>query len=120
MTTLSMGSKTWVMLNDDKAISDIIDKHGKMTNERPYMPVAGGLVSHDLRTVIRQTAPWTEGRRVMHHLFSGSVLRTYGNWQEVESSLLLLNFLQEPQRWYAHIYRYSTAVYYRMVMGERL
>lgn len=108
------------MLNHDKVISDIIDKHGRITSERPLMPIAGGLVSHDLRTVIRQTAPWTEGRRVMHHLFSGSVLRTYGNWQEIESLLLLSDLVQDPERWYAHIYRYSTAVYYRMVMGDRL
>ncbi|KAI9654497.1 MAG: hypothetical protein M1821_006587 [Bathelium mastoideum] len=120
MTTLHMGAKTWVVLNDDKAISDIINKHGKITNERPEMPIAGGLVSQNLRTVIRQTAPWTEGRRVMQHLFNSTTLRTYGNWQDIESSLLLSSLLQNPEKWYSHIYRYSTSVYYRMIMGERL
>lgn len=120
MTTLHMGAQTWVLLNDGRVIADIIGKHGKITTERPYMPIAGGLVSNNMRTVIRQTASWTEGRRVMHHLLNGSVLRTYGNWQEIESLQLLSSYLQNPKRWYAHHYRYSTAVLYRLVMGEKL
>jgi hypothetical protein len=65
MTTLHMGSRTWVLLNSDRVVSDIILKQGKITTERPYMPIASGLVSNDKRTVIRQTAYWLEGRRVM-------------------------------------------------------
>ncbi|GMF76985.1 unnamed protein product [Aspergillus oryzae] len=84
------------------------------------MPIAGDLVSHGLRTVIRPTAAWTEGRRVMHHLLSGSVLRIYGNWQEIESLQMLSAYLREPKHWYAHHYRYSIAVLYRLVMGENL
>ncbi|PYH40405.1 cytochrome P450 [Aspergillus saccharolyticus JOP 1030-1] len=120
MTTLHMGSQTWVVLNDPRVVNDIINKHGKITHERPEMPVAGTLVSHGLRTVIRPTAGWTEGRRVMHHLLSGSVLRVYGNWQEIASLQMLAAYLREPTRWYAHHYRYSIAVLYRLVMGEHL
>ncbi|KAE8410044.1 cytochrome P450 [Aspergillus pseudonomiae] len=120
MTTLHMGSQTWVVLNDPQVATDIINKHGKITSERPAMPIASDLVSHGLRTVIRPTAAWTEGRRVMHHLLSGSVLRIYGNWQEIESLQMLSAYLQEPKRWYAHHYRYSIAVLYRLVMGENL
>ena len=56
----------------------------------------------------------------MHHLLSGSVLRVYGNWQEIESLHLLAAYLDEPKKWYAHHYRYSIAVLYRLVMGETL
>ncbi|KAI9689255.1 MAG: hypothetical protein M1820_010186 [Bogoriella megaspora] len=120
MTTLHMGSRTWVLLNGNRVIFDIIVKHGKITTERPYMPVASGLVSNNMRTVVRQTAQWMEGRRVMHHLLSGSVLRTYGDWQECESIRLLHAYLDEPHAWYAHHYRYATAVLYRLVMGDKL
>ncbi|KAJ5805937.1 cytochrome P450 [Penicillium pulvis] len=120
MTTLHMGSQTWVVLNEPQVVADLINKHGKITNERPEMPIAGDLVSHGMRTVIRPTASWTEGRRVMHHLLSGSVLRVYGNWQEIESLQLLSAYLDDPTRWYAHHYRYSIAVLYRLVMGENL
>ena len=120
MTTLHMGSHTWVLLNSNRVASDIIAKRAKVTNERPYMPIAGGLVSNNKRAVIRQAAEWGEGRRVMHHLLSGSALKLYGEWQELESVQLLLSYLKEPEKWYAHHFRYSTAIFYRIVMGERL
>jgi cytochrome P450 len=118
MTTLHMGSRTWVLLNSDRVISDIILKHGKITTERPYMPIASGLVSRDKRTVIRQTANWQEGRRVMHHLLSGSTLRIYGDWYETESIRLLSAYLKDPKGWFAHHFRYATSVLYRLVLGE--
>ncbi|TVY85743.1 Cytochrome P450 monooxygenase, partial [Lachnellula willkommii] len=120
MTTLQLGSQTWILLNSRRVATDLINKHGKITTERPYMPVASGLVSNDKRTVIRRTAGWTEGRRVMHHLLSGSALRVYGDWQESESLPLLLSYLQQPERWYFHNFRYSTTVLYRLVMGGKL
>jgi cytochrome P450 len=120
MATLHMGSQTWVVLNTDRVVGDIIGKHGKITTERPHMPIANELVSNGKRSVIRRTDSWIEGRRVMHNLLSGSVLQIYGNWQEIESLQLLSAYLKDPKQWYAHNYRYSTAALYRLVMGEKL
>ena len=120
MTTLHLGSRTWVLLNSDRVISDIILKHGKITTERPSMPIASDLVSQGKRTVIRQTAQWQEGRRVMHHLLSGSMLSVYGDWYETESIRLLAAYLREPKGWGAHHFRYATSVLYRLIFGEEL
>ncbi|KAI1130274.1 cytochrome P450 [Nemania abortiva] len=117
MVTLHMGSRTWVVLNSDRVVSELIAKRGKITNERPYMPVASDLVSNGKRTVIRQEEEWREGRRVMHQLLSGSNLRVYAGMQELESIDLLRLYLLEPELWFAHNYRYSTSVLYRVVMG---
>ena len=73
LTTLRMGSVTWVLLNSDRVISEIIAKRGNVTSERPYLPIASGLVSRDRRTVLRQTAHWTEGRIMMQYLLTGRV-----------------------------------------------
>ena len=120
MVTLHMGSKTWVLLNSDRVISEIISKRSKVTNERPYMPIASGLVSHGKRTAIRQTEEWAEGRRVMHQLLSGKNLRTYGQMQELESIQLLKSYLDNPSQWASHHYRYATSVLYRVVLGYPL
>lgn len=120
MTTLHMGTQTWVVLNDEQAVADIIKRHNRITSQRPEMPIASDLVSCGMRTVLRRTAQWAEGRRVMHHLLNGSVLRLYGNWQEIESAQLLFAYLKRPKFWYAHHYRYSIAVLYLLVMGEKL
>ena len=79
LTTLRMGSVTWVLLNSDRVISEIIAKRENVTSERPYLPIASGLVSRDRRTVLRQTAHWTEGRIMMHYLLTGTALKSYGN-----------------------------------------
>ncbi|KAI0413485.1 cytochrome P450 2C31 [Xylaria grammica] len=120
MVTLHMGSQTWVVLNSDRVVSELIAKRGKITNERPHMPIASGLVSNGKRTVIRQEKEWREGRRVMHHLLSGSNLKVYGEMQELESVDMLRRYLREPSLWFSHNYRYSTSVLYRIVMGYPL
>ncbi|KAI1632598.1 cytochrome P450 2C31 [Biscogniauxia mediterranea] len=120
MVTLHMGSRTWVMLNSDRVVSELIAKRGKITNERPHMPIASDLVSNGKRTVIRQEEEWREGRRVMHQLLSGSNLKVYAGMQELESVDMLRRYLREPSLWYAHNYRYSTSVLYRIVMGYPL
>lgn len=84
MTTLSISSKTWVLLNSSRVFKEIISIRGNITHERPYMPVASELVSQGKRSVLRQTAQWTEGRRVMHHILNGSSLKIYQEFQEFE------------------------------------
>ncbi|ETS87749.1 hypothetical protein PFICI_01577 [Pestalotiopsis fici W106-1] len=120
MVTLHMGSQTWVLLNTDRAVSEVIAKRGRITNERPHMPIASDLVSNGKRTVIRQEEEWREGRRVMHHLLSGSNLKVYAGMQELESIDMLRKYLREPKQWYAHNFRYATSVLYRLVMGYPL
>ena len=117
MVTLHMGSKTWIVLNSDRVVSEIIAKRGRITNERPHMPIASELVSNGKRTVIRQEEQWREGRRVMHQLLSGSNLQVYAGMQELESVDMLRRYLSEPNLWFAHNYRYATSVLYRIVMG---
>ncbi|KAK1779565.1 cytochrome P450 [Copromyces sp. CBS 386.78] len=120
MATLHMGSKTWIVLNSDRVVSELIAKRGKITNERPHMPIASDLVSNGKRTVIRQEEEWREGRRVMHHLLSGSNLKVYAGMQELESVDMLRRYLREPKLWYSHHFRYATSVLYRIVMGYPL
>ena len=115
-----MGSKTWIVLNTDRVASEIIAKRGKITNERPHMPIASDLVSNGKRTVIRQEDEWREGRRVMHQLLSGSNLKVYAGMQELESVDMLRRYLREPNLWFAHNFRYATSVLYRIVMGYPL
>lgn len=120
MTTLTLGSKTWVLLNTPRIVNEIINKRGSITHERPPMPIASDLISRGKRSVLRPTADWVEGRRVMHHLLNGSPLKTYGEWQELESVQMLANYLYRPEKWYAHHYRYANSVMHRIVLGEGL
>lgn len=114
-----MGTRTWVLLNSNRAVKEIIAKQAAVTGERPDFPVSGGLVSRNNRTVLRKTAQWQEGRKMMHHLLSGTALRTYGHIQEEESTRLLHSYLYTPDQWYRHHYDYAYSIIHRIVLGER-
>lgn len=120
MTTLTLGSKTWVFLNSPRVVNEIISKRSSITHERPPMPIASEIVSKGKRNVILPTAESVEGRRVLQHLLSGSPLKTYGEWQESESVQMLASYLFEPERWYVHHYRYANSIMHRIVLGEGL
>ncbi|KAL9129614.1 MAG: hypothetical protein Q9217_001970 [Psora testacea] len=118
MTTLDLGSKTWVLLNTPRVCGEIIAKRSNTTHERPLMPIASDLISRGKRGVVRPTAEWAEGRRVQHHLLNGSALRTYQEWQEEESLRMLKDYLDRPGDWYRHHYRYANCIMHRIVLGE--
>ena len=120
MTTLRVGSKTWVFLNSNRVVSEIISKRANATNERPDMPVASELISRGNRFVLHHTPRWTESRRMTHHLLNGSALKQYGKWQELESVQMLAGYLEQPEQWYRHHYRYSVSIMHRIVLGERM
>ena len=56
----------------------------------------------------------------MHRLLNGAPLKTYAEWQELETAQLLAAYLYKPEKWYAHHFRYSVSVLNQIVFGERL
>ncbi|KAL2797419.1 cytochrome P450 [Aspergillus keveii] len=120
MTTLHLGSKTWIFLNSKRVVAEIIAKCGNLTNGRSPMPIASGIVSRNSRSLLLPPSGWTEKRRVMHSLLSGTALKQYGSWQELESTQMLAEYLFQPERWYRHHYRYANSVVHRIALGERL
>lgn len=120
MVTLRMGSKTWILLNSERVIKEIMVNRNKITSERPFQPVASGIVSRWKRTLLRPIHDWLEGRTAMHHLLNGTSVKTYGKWQEQESARLLGAYLDEPKEWYAHHYRYTVSIAFRVVLGSKL
>ncbi|KAJ9137172.1 Cytochrome P450 [Pleurostoma richardsiae] len=120
MTTLHLGAKTWIFLNSKRVVSEIIVKRGSVTNTRSPMPISSGIVSRDGRSLVLPQEAWMERRRVMHSLLSGSALQQYGEWQELESTQMMAEYLFKPGRWYRHHYRYANSVVHRIALGERL
>ena len=45
MTSLILGSKTWVFLNSPRVVNEIVSKRSSITHERPPMPVASEIIS---------------------------------------------------------------------------
>ena len=119
MTTLHLGSKTWILLNSNRVVHEIIAKRSALTNERSEMPISSGIVSRNGRSLLLQQKQWTEPRRVYHQLLNGTVLAQYGEYQELESTQLLAEYLFKPKVWYRHHYRFANSVVARISLGFR-
>ncbi|KAH7010549.1 cytochrome P450 [Ilyonectria destructans] len=121
MTTLHIGSKTIVLLNSHRVVHELIVKRGSATNERTPMPISSRVLSRDRRSLLLPQEQWAERRRVAHPLLaSGSSLKQYGDWQELESTQMMAEYVIKPALWYKHHYRYANSVIHRIVLGERL
>ncbi|KAE8312640.1 cytochrome P450 [Aspergillus transmontanensis] len=120
MTTLSMGTKTWVLLNNSRVVHEIISKRAGITHERPYFPIAGGLVSRNKRLFLQKTDDWREGRRLLHQLIMGSDSRNHGHLAEAASLGLLQAYMDEPRAWHTHHYRYAVAIMHKIVTNTPL
>lgn len=119
MTTVHLGSRTWIILNTHRVISEFIAKRGSVTNTRSPMPISSGIVSYDRRSLLLPQEKWKEIRRVMHNLLNGSQLVQYGRWQEQESTQMMAEYLFQPKLWYRHHYRYANSVIHRIALGGR-
>ncbi|KIX92653.1 uncharacterized protein Z520_11682 [Fonsecaea multimorphosa CBS 102226] len=118
MTTVRLGSRLWVTLNTGRVVKEIYNRRSAVTNERPDLPMVGGLISRDNRSVLLPIAEWTERRRVMHQVLSGTAMTKYGEYQEQESSQLLAEYYYNPHKWYSHHARYSNSVIHRITLGD--
>ncbi|KAI0900260.1 cytochrome P450 2C31 [Annulohypoxylon nitens] len=120
LTTLSMGSRTWVLINSSRMINEILAKRTKYTHDRPWLPIAGGLVSRELRPFLKNATDWRDGRRLVHQFLMGPRSKDHGNIIEDASLGLLQAYLDEPEAWYLHHYRYAIAIVYKMVTNHPL
>lgn len=120
MTTVHCGSKLWVTLNTSRVANIFMNRKGLLTNERPHYPVIGDLISVGNRSILMPVAEWAERRRVMHQLLTGTAVAKYNEYQELESTQLLAEYLFRPEQWYQHHSRYANSVIHRVTLGERV
>lgn len=117
LTTLSMGTKTWVLLNSARVVKEIIAKRAAITHERPDFPVSGELVSRNNRFFLYKTKQWKKGRRLLHRLLLGPSAKDHDDIVDKASIALLQAYEAEPELWYKHNYRYPVSVIYKIITG---
>ncbi|KAF2004362.1 cytochrome P450 [Amniculicola lignicola CBS 123094] len=107
MTTLCMGTKTWVLLNSGRVVNEILSKRASKTHERPYFPVAGELVSQNKRLFLQKTTASQEGRSMLRKLLLGAASKEQDRIVEEASLDLLRLYLNNLAKWYQHNFRFS-------------
>ena len=96
MATVHCGSKLWVTLNSSHVANILYNRKGLITNGRPSYPVVGDLISLGQRTLFMPTNQWSDKRRVMHQLLTGTAIAKYEDYQELESVQMPAEYLLNP------------------------
>ncbi|KAK8151548.1 cytochrome P450 [Phyllosticta citribraziliensis] len=121
--SLKMGSDTTIVLNDRKAIHDLLDKKGAIYSDRQKEYVCG-LVTHNHYFAFEDaTSSWRSQRKIASHVLSPRTLDDkdgkFVPLHESEMSVLLLDLLKSPEDFYKHVKRTTCSVANVVVWGHR-
>ncbi|KAI0116554.1 cytochrome P450 [Nemania sp. FL0031] len=118
--SLVLGSQTWIVLNQDKVVRDLLDKRGVIYSSRPDAYLAQDIFSGGMRSFLIKDGPiFKRNRRLAHVHLSDKVSQIYIPYQDLESKELLVNFLEHPDSFINHLKRYTTAIATQLVFGFR-
>ncbi len=120
LTTTHLGSRTWVLINSNRLAHELYNKRGSVLNGRPHLPIVNDIISRKKRSVWNQVPDWTERRRVMHQILSGSAMTQYAQMQMLESIQMLAEYKYHPDKWHIHHGRYANSVICNIALGERV
>lgn len=120
MATVQVGSRTWVVINSSRVAQELFVRRGAITKERSHLPIAGELISRNQRLLWMNFNDWNPKRKVIHQLLTGTAITKYGEYQEIESTQLLAEYLLRPKQWYLHNFRFASSVINWITLGERV
>ena len=118
--SLMLGTKTLIVLSDDKAIKELLDKRSANFSDRQEMYIGQKLCSDNLRLLMMGYGPqWRTIRKMVHALLNVSAAKAYVPYQVLENKQMLYEMHQQPEQFLQNIRRYSNALTTTMVFGWR-
>ncbi|KAF9891400.1 hypothetical protein FE257_004256 [Aspergillus nanangensis] len=118
---LKLGPQNVVILNGWKPVRDLLDKRGAIYSSRPDNHVGNDLICPDETHIL--LAPYGPGWRILRKtvqaLLNVRAVDAMFPIQNAEASQTMHQLLHDPEGYYDHIRRYSTAVILSSVFGQR-
>ncbi|KAK9783103.1 putative Cytochrome P450 [Seiridium cardinale] len=118
---LKIGSQNVVVLNSYKHVKALFDQRGSIYSSRANGYIANEVVCpNEIHILLLQYgAEWRKQRKILQSLLSVNVVDRLLPLQEAEATQTMLQLVQDPQGYYDHIRRYTTAVILASVYGQR-
>lgn len=117
---MKIASGDMIVLCDRKAVHDLLNTKGAIYSDRPRMHLidAMGIEGNVFVSSLNDT--WKEKRKVLSHNFSPAQLdQKHFRVQEAEATVLMNDFLTQPDQFRQHIRRYSASIIHTLVHGFR-
>ncbi|KAK5175120.1 uncharacterized protein LTR77_000257 [Saxophila tyrrhenica] len=118
---LKIGQQNVVVLNHYKHVAELFDKRGANYADRPRTHITHDILFPEgLHLLFADYGPtWRFMRKAMMRLLNTKVVDTLLPIQTAESLVTMQALVRDPEEWYNHIQRYSTAVILASVFGLR-
>ena len=109
---------TLIIINDEKAAVELLDKRGSMYSSRPLMPFSDMCGwKHNLASM-RYGKFLKASRQKIHKAIGSNVtLARFIPLQDIEAHRFLLRVLQEPESWIQHLKTEAAAIILKLSYG---
>ncbi|KAJ6024488.1 hypothetical protein N7540_005285, partial [Penicillium herquei] len=118
---VKLGSQNVVVLNSWKPVKELFDKRGALYSSRPDNHIGNGHICPDETHIL--LVPYGPGWRLLRKTVQGLLnvkgLNDVFPIQNAEAIQTMCQILENPDGYYDHIRRYSTAVVLSSVFGQR-
>ncbi|PVH96854.1 putative cytochrome P450 [Periconia macrospinosa] len=119
--SVMLGSKTMILLSDDQAVKEILDKRSEVSSDRMDLYMGQTLASGGLRVLLMRYGPsWRMVRRILHHRLNINSARSFEPYQTLESQQMIYDILKEPESFTQHVRRYANSLTTATTFGFRV
>ncbi|KAK4215596.1 cytochrome P450 [Rhypophila decipiens] len=118
---LKMASQNVVILNHYSHVKALFDQRGAIYSSRPQSHIATTLVCpNQIHLLLLPYGPeWRKQRRILQSLLNINAVDKFLPLQNAEATQTVVDIMHNPNGYYDHIRRYTTAVILASVFGQR-
>src|SRR5271170_3646051 len=118
--TVKLGGSTWVFVNSHRVMKELLEKRGNIYCSKPHTPYLSETLSGGLRMALMEYGPrWRRLRKTMGMFTSMTEVRKFFPAMELESTVMMHEYLQESQNYFQHNSRFSNSVVMTVCFGKR-
>ncbi|KAI0340696.1 cytochrome P450 [Trametopsis cervina] len=118
--SLSVFGKTIVVLNSEKAASELLDQRSAIYSDRPSFPIFERIGWKDGVTFLPYGPEFIHQRRYLQQSFAKSEVQGYRHIHEEEISVFLKNLLEDPQDFDRYAHQLTTGAIINLTYGHRV
>ncbi|ORY01425.1 cytochrome P450 oxidoreductase-like protein [Clohesyomyces aquaticus] len=118
--SLKIGAGTIIVLNDRRAVHDLVDKRSAIYSDRPLDHNIDVVMGGENTALMNATPLWRAERKVISQMLTPTVLDDkIGKIQNAEISQLMHDLLNTPENFSDHIMRTTSSISSILVFGHR-
>ncbi|KIK54688.1 hypothetical protein GYMLUDRAFT_99986 [Collybiopsis luxurians FD-317 M1] len=107
-----------LVLNDLSIINDLLDEQGELYSHRPVLTVVGELMGlNRSMPLLPYGREWRSQRRLAHAALNPTAVRKYHTLQEDLASRMLLDLIDRPEAFFAHVRLYAERIILAITYG---